>query len=66
MDGHRYAKTGCMLNDFTPTEVSQLNLFDEVQPREWSEQLMKALDGINLTVWGKCGLRDEALLLTGK
>lgn len=66
VDGHRYAKTGCMLNDFTPTEVSQLNLLDEVQPRERSEQLMKVLDGINLPVWGRCGLLDEALLLTGK
>ncbi len=36
-----------MLNDFTPTWVSQLNLFDELQPRERSEQLMKVLDGIN-------------------
>jgi DNA polymerase V len=32
-DGHRYAKAGIILNDFTPTGVSQLNLFDEVQPR---------------------------------
>ncbi|ENA5240131.1 DNA polymerase V subunit UmuC, partial [Salmonella enterica] len=37
VDGHRYAKAGCMLNDFTQTGVSQLNLFDEVQPRERSE-----------------------------
>ncbi|ENW0636922.1 DNA polymerase V subunit UmuC, partial [Salmonella enterica] len=47
VDGHRYAKAGCMLNDFTQTGVSQLNLFDEVQPRERSEQLMQVLDGIN-------------------
>ncbi|EGL6851315.1 DUF4113 domain-containing protein [Salmonella enterica] len=47
VDGHRYAKAGCMLNDFSPTGVSQLNLFDEVQPRVQSEQLMKVLDGIN-------------------
>src|SRR5690606_27027099 len=32
VNGHRYAKAGCMLNDFTPTGVSQLNLFDDTQP----------------------------------
>ncbi|HHA3657895.1 TPA: Y-family DNA polymerase [Salmonella enterica subsp. enterica serovar Muenchen] len=51
--GHRYAKAGCMLNDFTPTGISQLNLFDEVQPHEWSEQLMKVLDSINHSGMGK-------------
>lgn len=34
VDGHRYAKAGCILNDFTPTGVSHLNLFDDTQP--WS------------------------------
>ncbi|EAA3660410.1 Y-family DNA polymerase [Salmonella enterica] len=53
VDGHRYAKAGCMLNDFTPTGVSQLNLFDEVQPRERSDLLMKVLDGINHSGLGK-------------
>lgn len=60
VDGHRYAKAGCMLNDFTPTGVSQLNLFDEVQLRERSDQLrersdqlMKVLDGINHSGLGK-------------
>ena len=53
VDGHRYAKAGCMLNDFTPTGVSHLNLFDEVQPRERSEQLMQVLDGINHLGLGK-------------
>ncbi|ECR7588177.1 Y-family DNA polymerase [Salmonella enterica] len=53
VDGHRYAKAGCMLNDFSPTGVSQLNLFDEVQPRVQSEQLMKVLDGINHSGLGK-------------
>ncbi|HCC1075773.1 TPA: translesion error-prone DNA polymerase V subunit UmuC, partial [Salmonella enterica subsp. enterica serovar Paratyphi C] len=51
--GHRYAKAGCMLNDFTPTGISQLNLFDEVQPHERSEQLMKVLDSINHSGMGK-------------
>lgn len=53
VNGHRYAKAGCMLNDFTPTGVSQLNLFDEVQPRERCEQLMQVLDGINHSGLGK-------------
>ncbi len=53
VDGHRYAKAGCMLNDFTPTGVSQLNLFDEVQPRERSDLLMKVPDGINHSGLGK-------------
>lgn len=53
VDGHRYAKAGCMLNDFTPNGVSQLNLFDEVQLRERSDQLMKVLDGINHSGLGK-------------
>lgn len=53
LDGHRYAKAGIMLNDFTPTGVAQLNLFDEQQPRPGSEQLMKVLDGINHSGLGK-------------
>lgn len=53
LDGYRYAKAGVMLNDFTPTGVSQLNLFDEIQPRAHSEQLMKALDSINHSGLGK-------------
>lgn len=47
VEGHRFAKAGIMLNDFTPTGVAQLNLFDEYQPRPGSEQLMKVIDGIN-------------------
>ncbi|HCL8067266.1 Y-family DNA polymerase [Enterobacter cloacae] len=53
LDGHRYAKAGVMLNDFTPSGVSQLNLFDEVQPRKHSDALMKVLDGINHSGKGK-------------
>lgn len=52
-DGHRYAKAGVMLNDFTPTGVSQLNLFDDEQPRACSSELMKVLDGINHSGLGK-------------
>ena len=53
LNGHRYAKAGCMLNDFSPTGVSQLNLFDETQPRNNSNQLMKVVDGINHSGLGK-------------
>ena len=42
-----------MLNDLTPTGVSQLNLFDEVQPRPDSDAFMKVLDGINYSGLGK-------------
>lgn len=53
VNGHRYAKAGCMLNDFTPTGVSQLNLFDDTQPRSNSNQLMEVVDGINHSGKGK-------------
>lgn len=52
-DGRRYAKAGIMLNDFTPNGVSQLDLFDEVQPRPASDALMHVLDGINNSGLGK-------------
>ncbi|MGE5989800.1 Y-family DNA polymerase [Klebsiella michiganensis] len=51
--GHRYAKAGIMLNYFSPNGVSQLNLFDEIQPRPQSDELMKVLDGINHSGLGK-------------
>lgn len=51
--GHRYAKAGVMLNDFTPTGVSQLSLFDDVQPHANSEALMKVVDGINHSGLGR-------------
>lgn len=53
LDGHRYAKAGIMLNDFTPTGVSQLNLFDESKPHADSDALMKVIDGINHSGLGK-------------
>lgn len=52
-DDHRYAKAGCRLNDFTPTGVSQLNLFDTKEPHSNSDQLLKVLDGINHSGKGK-------------
>lgn len=49
-----------MLNDFSPTGVSQLNLFDDVQPRAHSDELMKVLDGINhFSLEGSHGLPGE-------
>ncbi len=42
-----------MLNDFSPTGLSQLNLFDEVQTRPACDELMKVLDGINHSSLGK-------------
>ncbi|NIF24024.1 translesion error-prone DNA polymerase V subunit UmuC [Candidatus Pantoea multigeneris] len=50
--GHRYAKAGIMLNDFTPSGVTQLGLFEEHQPRPGSEQLMKVMDSINNSALG--------------
>lgn len=45
--GHRYAKAGVMLSRFTPTGVSQMNLFDEHLPKPNSDKLMNVIDGIN-------------------
>lgn len=53
VNGYRYAKAGCMLNDFTPTGVSQLNLFDTTLPHSNSDQLMKVLEDINHSGLGK-------------
>lgn len=47
LEDRRYMKAGIILDDFTPNGVSQLNLFDDVQPRANSAQLMTVLDGIN-------------------
>ncbi|EBV2165534.1 DNA polymerase V subunit UmuC [Salmonella enterica subsp. enterica serovar Eastbourne] len=46
-DGHRYAKAGVMLNDFSGSGIAQLNLFDEQPPRPHSKELMRVVDGIN-------------------
>lgn len=53
VNGHRYAKAGCMFNDFTPTGVAMLNLFDDTPPRSNSNQPMKAVDGINHSGQGR-------------
>lgn len=52
-EGHRYAKAGVMLNDFTASGIAQLNLFDEQVPRPRSHELMKVLDSINQTGLGQ-------------
>lgn len=52
-DGHRYAKAGVMLNDFTPTNVCQLTLFDDEKPHANSDALMTTLDMINNSGKGK-------------
>ena len=64
LEGHRYMTAGIMLDDFTPHGVSQLNLFDEDQPRKNSAQLMKVLDGINQSglgnLWfGRQGVNND-------
>ncbi|WP_410260857.1 DUF4113 domain-containing protein [Klebsiella pneumoniae] len=46
-----------MLNDFTGSGVSQLQLFDERPPRPYSAELMKVLDGSTTQGWVKYGLR---------
>lgn len=53
LDGHRYAKAGVMLNDFTPSSVSQLTLFDDEKPYANSAALMHILDEINHSGLGK-------------
>jgi len=45
--GFRYAKAGVMLNDFSPTRLAQLSLFDDHSPRPGSEALMSVVDKIN-------------------
>lgn len=64
LEGRRYMTAGIMLDDFTPHGVSQLNLFDEDQPKKNSAQLMKVLDGINQsglgTLWfARQGVNNE-------
>lgn len=50
-----------MLNDFTPTGVSQLNLLDIAHPHRNSEQLMKVLNGINHSGQGKVGFAGRGI-----
>jgi DNA polymerase V len=52
-DGHRFAKAGVMLNDFTASGIAQLNLFDEQPPRPHSRELMKVVDHVNQSGLGQ-------------
>lgn len=52
-DGHRYAKAGIMLGDFSSGSMAQLGLFDEIPPRSASAQLMTVLDKVNNSGLGK-------------
>lgn len=52
-DGHRYAKAGIMLGDFSSGSMAQLGLFDEIPPRPASVQLMTVLDKVNNSGLGK-------------
>lgn len=61
LEGRRYMKAGTVLDDFTPDGVSQLNLFDDAQPRANSAQLMKALDGINQSGLGNVWFAGQGL-----
>lgn len=52
-DGHRYAKAGIMLGDFSSGSLAQLTLFDDTPPRPASAQLMTVLDKVNNSGLGK-------------
>lgn len=53
LDGHRYAKAGIMLGDFSSGSMDQLMLFDEPPVRPGSKQLMAVLDYVNNSGLGK-------------
>jgi len=59
--GFRYAKAGIMLNDFSPTRVAQLSLFDDHAPRPGSEALMKVVDKINQGSLGKVWFAGQGI-----
>lgn len=61
LEDRRYMKAGIMLDDFTPNGVSQLNLFDDVQPRANSAQLMKVLDSINQSGLGNVWFAGQGI-----
>ncbi|MNR02413.1 DNA polymerase V subunit UmuC [compost metagenome] len=61
VDGYRYMKAGIMLDDFSPTGLSQLNLFDEDKPHVNSDKLMNALDSINNSGLGKVWFAGQGI-----
>lgn len=46
-DGHRYAKAGVILSDFSKPEQRQMDLFDEPKQAEKRQALMQVVDHIN-------------------
>lgn len=52
-EGHRYAKAGVMLGDFTPEQQMQYPLFCQPEDTDTSDRLMLAIDNINNTGIGK-------------
>ncbi len=57
----RYQKGGVMLGDFYDHGISQLNLFDECNPKPNSEALMKVLDEINNKGRGKIWFAGQGI-----
>lgn len=57
----RYQKGGVMLWDFYDHGISQLNLFDECNPKPNSEALMKVLDEINNKGRGKIWFAGQGI-----
>lgn len=60
-DGHRYAKAGVMLGDFSPAATAQLSLFDDRPPRPASAQLMEVLDKVNNSGLGKLWFAGQGI-----
>ncbi|MBD1400388.1 translesion error-prone DNA polymerase V subunit UmuC [Pelovirga terrestris] len=46
-EGHRYAKAGVMLGDFTPEQQMQYPLFGQPEDTDTADRLMLAIDNIN-------------------
>lgn len=59
--GFHYAKAGVMLNDFSPSGVAQLHLFDAHAPRPNSEALMHVVDKINHTGLGRVWFAGQGI-----
>lgn len=69
-DGYRYMKGGIMLGDFYEPGIYQLSLFDEVNSRPDSKQLMSVIDKINYSGKGNIwfagqGIRQEWAMKRG-
>lgn len=69
-DGYRYMKGGIMLGDFYEPGIYQLSLFDEINSRPDSKQLMSVIDKINHSGKGNIwfagqGIRQEWAMKRG-